>query len=165
MSASEVVISTIFRLLNFTVICAVTVYLFKSKMLPGIKEKIIAKYAALKELVSQNKNLLDQQRDLNREIKDQELFGKQLYDQISVWSISFEQQIKKQKEEQDALALQAVKRAQLQADNKVEVEGNIEILSNALAGAEKQLRSQFDSEKEGKEFTAAVIQQIRKESR
>jgi len=165
MWTSEVVISTIFRLLNFGVICFVAVYLFKTKMLPGIKEKIAAKYAALKELMTQNKDLLDQQKDLNREIKEQEMFGKQLYDQIGIWSLFFEQQLKEQKEQQAALGLQAVKRAQLQADNKVTREENLEIISAALAGAEQQLRAQFSSQKEGAAFSSAVVQQMRKELR
>ena len=98
---SSEIVSIVFRLLNFGVVVGIAAYFFKAKSLPDIKEKIAAKHAQLKDMEKENKSLLTRQQALEQEITQQELFGKSLYDQIKIWSVSFEQQLKEIKEVQD----------------------------------------------------------------
>ncbi|MFC1845687.1 hypothetical protein ACFLX2_01010 [Candidatus Dependentiae bacterium] len=160
---SQAIVSFVFRLLNFGVICALATYFIKKKLVPQTEEKIAVKHAVLEDLTSQNKNLLDQQKELEKEADEQEVLGRKLFDQIKIWSVSFDKQLEELKEEQQELAQQSGRRAQEQAERKADIQIRSVILSKALSGAAQHLSSHFSSEKEGRSFTASIVERMRKE--
>lgn len=160
---SQAIVSLIFRLFNFGVICALSAYAVKKKLIPQTEEKIAAKHLAVEELALENKQLAHQQKELEKEVNEQELLGQRLFNQIKIWSISFEQHLHDVQKEQEELALLSMRRAQEQAERKAYEEMRSAILKKALDDAAKQLIVYFASEKAGANFNASVVDSIRKE--
>ena len=111
----------------------------------------------------QNQQLLDQQRDLENEIDAQEKLGKNLYDQVKVWSSSFEHQVDKRQKEREVLAQQIKLRTQLQSERLVQKQVRSTIFSKALEGAQQELVEHFASEQEGKRYMTSIITKMRKD--
>jgi len=160
---TEDIVSILFRFINFGLICALISYIAKKNVIPQAKQKIAEKQAALHEMDAQNKQLLGRQKELEHEIAAQELMCKDLYDQIKVWSISFDQRQKEFSEKQERLAQLAQKRLQDQAKRKMDAATNDVVLSRALERAQQDLIDFFSSEKEGRTFNAEVVELMRED--
>ncbi len=162
---SSEIISTVFRILNFGVACGVGAYVFKKNLLPGIKEGIAAQRAAIQDMAHNNQELLDKKNTVEREIDEQEELGKKLYDQIKLWSFSFEKEVSRSDAEREILNQQIEKRAREQADNKLLMQVQAQVLEQALAGAREELLAHFASEQEGKKFIASIVARMREGTR
>jgi len=160
--ASESLISIFFRLLNFSIIIGVAVYLVK-KMLPSFHEKIAAKHKAHQDLTQKNRQLVTQQRDLEQKIDSQEQVGKNLHDQIVLWSSVFDQHLETQTEERKKRFAQSQERSQVQAERLTRAHVQSVVFSRALRGAQAPLISHFAQQQAGRQFMASVLQKMSKE--
>ncbi len=156
-------VSTIFRFINFGVICAIAGIAFKIKGVPAFNAKIAEKKNELKNLKTEGKDLLKMQKALEQEIVDQEIDGKYLYDQIEVWSVFFDKQCDKEKEEQKILVEKSKDRLKDQATQSIESQVRKKVLSKAFDDAQQELQKTFESEKEGRVFLSSVIKRMSKE--
>jgi len=160
---SSEVVADVFKLLNFGILCALFYFFFKKKQIPETREKIAQKQAELQSKANQNKALLYQQEELDREIKQQELLARKLYGQIKVWSSSFEHKQQELLREQEDLTGKAKQRAQQQAEYKLNRSVSDIVFSKALENAKEKLTAQFVSEAEGKKFISSIVDFMRKE--
>lgn len=160
---SSEVVSVIFRLLNFGVACGVGAYVFKKNLLPGIKEKIAEQELAVRTMEQRNQDLLTQKKTVEREINEQEELGRKLYDQIKLWSFSFEKERARICQERADLDKNIEQRAREQAENKLKDRVQMRILKQALAGAREELSNRYASESEGKRMIADIISYMRKD--
>jgi len=160
---SSHVVEVVFKFLNFGIFCALAFYVFKTKEIPKAKEKIAQKQAELQSKVNQTKTLLGQQKDLDRSMQEQELLAQKLFDQVKIWSSSFEHQQKKLREEQDELTQKAKQRAQQQAELTLGRAVKQQVFTKALHNAQEKLTAQFVSEAAGKKFIASIVEHMRKE--
>jgi len=160
---SSSVVENVFKVLNFGIFFGLVCWVFKAKQIPQAKEKIAQKQAELHAKADENKTLFNLQKQIDLEIKNQELFAQKLYDQVKIWSVSFKQQQKELQSEQTELTKKAVKRAQQQAENKMSRAVRELVFERALQSAQKKLEQQFASHQEGKRFNAVIFEFMRKE--
>lgn len=156
-------VSTVFRFINFSIIIGAAVYFFKKKMLPNVIKKMEDKHVDLQQLTKQNKQLLGQQKEMNNSIDGQEVLGKKLYDQITIWSRFFDTQLEQIQQEQAILVIKASQRLSQQQSYTMNEQLRIQVLSKALDSAKLNLIEQFALPQKGDAFTASVIEHMRKE--
>ncbi len=160
---SSSVISTLFRFINFGLVCAVATYVFVKKILPSVKNKIAAKHTELQDIAAENKNLLEMQKEIQEEIDEQELLSRKLYDQISVWSSVFQKEQDLYRQEQALVVKRLRQRLDTQAEYKLHSQLRAAVLKKAFEGAQQELASFFASEKNGRQFVTSVIERMRKD--
>lgn len=157
------VVETAFKLLNFGIFCGLVAWYLKTKHIPETREKIAQKHELLQSKADQNKILLNRHREFDNEIKKQELLAQKLFDQIKMWSSSFELKQKELQQEQTELMKKAVQRAQAQAEQKMETAVEQMVAAKVLENIKHTLTDQFASEQEGKKFNAVIFDFMRKE--
>lgn len=162
---SSEIVALVFRFLNFGVAAGVGTYVFKKNILPDIKAKIAERRELVRAMEMRNQELLEQKNTVVREISEQEALGKRLYDQIKVWSFSYQKETALLEQERKIVRQEIERRAQLQAEIEAQAEINKQALTIALQGAEQELSRLFAEPQEGKIFIASVVEHMRKEMR
>ena len=72
MFASKEIVAIIFKAINFAALVWIFKYAFQNYLLPGLKEKLAAKFALFKRLEDKNQDLALQVELVDKESKDQE---------------------------------------------------------------------------------------------
>lgn len=157
MFASKEIVAIIFKAINFAALVWIFKYAFQNYLLPGLKEKLAAKFALFKRLEDKNQDLALQVELVDKESKDQEKLFELLKEKIKTW----DQEVKKQ-ENKDMLDQQKINnshkiRIEIQAQNIHSQKLLSEVFPRVIAGTFKQLEQKFKQEQEAEKFFRNII--------
>ncbi|KKP28132.1 MAG: hypothetical protein UR12_C0025G0006 [candidate division TM6 bacterium GW2011_GWF2_30_66] len=157
MLENKEIITIVFKLINFAAFIWLVKYVFKSNILPDLKEKLSAKFALFKRLEEKNKDLIFQNELLEKEIKDQDKLFELLKEKINTW----DKELKKEKEinilEYKKIIASHKNRTEIQAQNMHNQKLISEIFPRVIAGTFKQLEQKFKQEQESEKFFRNII--------
>ena len=137
----------------------IIIYLFK-KNLPTIKEKLAEKLAFLKDLQKQRKNLIDQNKIVEQEIKEQEDLFRLLQEKIKVWNKSNIEESKKKEKELEKIKFAHVKRLETQSENIQQRKLLQEVFPRVISETYQHLEEKFSKPEESKKFLKGIIKSM-----
>lgn len=157
MLENKEIVTIVFKLINFAAFIWLVIYVFKSNILPDLKEKLAAKFALFKRLEEKNKDLIFQNDFLEKEIKDQDKLFELLKEKINTW----DKELKKEKEK-NLLDYKKIidshqSRTEIQIQNMHNQKLISEIFPRVIAGTFKQLEQKFKQEQESEKFFRNII--------
>lgn len=156
-------VTIFFRLLNFGVLIAFFVFIFKRYFYQSISDHIAEKESFLKGLHQNSKVLEEQQHNLEMKIAQQDNKCKTLLAKISIWQEAVMQQQQEWHAIQEVVMQDKAHRLQLQQDSLNEEYLKRALLPKVLDQAEKKLVQEFAEPQAGQAFVANIIAQLSKE--
>lgn len=162
MTLNELVIAIIFRIINFAIVLLIFAYLFWSKALPVIKEKIKQKKQELSDLQQQQENLLKQHALLEKEIKDQDIFIRLIFEKIERWRSSFNREQNSKQLEHKILEHKILQNSKIR-QRELEIHAFKEAVGlQAIRQAKEKLQDIFSDSSQGKRYVSTIIHDLTK---
>ena len=159
---AELLISIIFRLLNFAALIGLFIYIYKKYLQNDIEASIEHDRLAEINLNTRIDEMQQRSSELSEEIIKQEKLCTYLNERTAQWKVAFEKDMKERQAEQQAIHKQTVNRAHQQIKT-IEYERMAQaILPKALERARNQLKKSFDQKAHGKAFVGDILSHMKK---
>lgn len=159
---NEAIIAITFRLLNFAVLIALFIYIFKKYILPTILIRIGQKEALLRQLFNKQQALEQEQYALGETVAKEAQLCAELKKKVQQWKKEVDQEFAERTKEKTEgikqLKQKTQQRAQWYGNNKIKKE----VLTAATAQAKVSLKKQFADPKKGHNFIQPIIDFMRK---
>ena len=160
--ANPVVISVIFRLLNFAIMVAIVVYVYYRNLHPAAKEVIHQEELKKEALVTQHDELLDKESELKKKLQDQKNECCYLLTKIDQWRERFDERQKQYENEREKAHERAQKRAQLQSEWLGRNLAYKQIVEHVVEIMREDLKNRFSDEDQQQKYIEQLIVFMRK---
>jgi len=151
------IVAIIFRLINFTILIAAAVYLFKRYALSWIQEQIVGKVSEIDQLQSQVQMLDAQKKDSEQAIINQKKLYHTLYHKMEQWNKSFTI-VKNQRDQEKENIMRSLQHKVVQQQNYIALShAQKKILPVAISNARQILTDEFRSEARAHQFIGSLI--------
>jgi len=149
-----------FSLLNFAIVLAVGVYVFKSYVGPQLREKIVQEYTDFMNVHNEHRSLMLEQQTLEEEILDQEDQAALLFKKINQWrnmvEISTQAELLAQEKTKKSLAEYYVQQSRQYALHKA----YRDIGPLVVHKLEQDLKKRFSDPQEGHAYIARILRKV-----
>ncbi|MEX0940130.1 MAG: hypothetical protein WDZ41_02125 [Candidatus Babeliales bacterium] len=156
------IIAIIFRLINFSIIVAGSVYLFQKYILSSIKERIKEKEIFWQNLRINKESLIDQKDRIITQIASQETYAQYLLNNIVKWQKYIQQKELQKIEQQKNISIHIAQRIDQQEQNYSLELLKQELLPDVFDKAYDELKKKYQSPIEAQEYIDKVLNQIGK---
>lgn len=158
----ELLVTIIFRLLNFAALIGLFIYIYKKYFQNEIEASIEHDRLAEINLNTRIDEMQQRNAELSKEIITQEKLCEYLNERTSQWKVAFQKNTKQRQTEQQARTKKAVERAKQQVKT-IEYERMVQsVLPKALERAHNQLKKSFDQKAHGKAFVQDILSYMKK---
>lgn len=160
---NETIIAIIFRLVNFAVLIALFIYLFKKYALLTITNRVAQKEALLQALYNQQQLLEKQQYALDKHVDQEAALCAELKEKVSRWKDLIDQKIVMREQERVNHIELLEKKTKYHVKSYAVSIANKRILTASGQQAQQSLVKQFVDKKVGQDFIQPIIDFMRKD--
>ncbi len=160
---NETIIAIIFRLVNFAVLIALFIYLFKKYALSTITNRVAQKEALLQALYNQQQLLEKQQYALDNHVDQEAALCAELKEKVSQWKDLIDQKIVMREQERVNRIELLEKKTKYYVQSYAISIANKRILTASGQQAQQSLAKQFVDKKVGQDFIQPIIDFMRKD--
>ncbi len=153
----ETILSLIFLVLNFGVLIALGIYLFKRYGLAGIKERIRSEEESLQRLHERKEQLGYDNRMLTEQLVLQDVECVDLGNKIERWHSAYEREQHARYQELAILKERVTKKIEMQEQTVALDFLTKKVVPKAIEEATVKLGQQFASPQEGRQFLTQLI--------
>ncbi len=162
MLVDEIILGTFFRLLNFFIIVAGCVYLFKHYGYNAVAQMMDAKESVFKYLRAQKVDVRRRDKDLDLQLHEQQELCQRLKQSVDSWKHSSIERKKEIKREQHLMQGYMENIRLLQGRAIVAYKIQHQVIPVALKKAQHSLEKKFASQEEGQKFIRMLLGTIKK---
>lgn len=153
----ETVTSLIFRLLNFGVLIAFFVYIFKRSVLADIIKNITSTQERLHTLKTHRDNLKNQLKALEHTAQEQEKLSKELALKVARWQDVFSTKVRHHSEQNEHIRRFLITKTELQSKTIALHKVQKVVFPKVIMQSQEQLEQKFASEQAGEEFINSLL--------
>ena len=161
---AELLITIIFRLLNFVALMALFAYIFKKYLRKDIEESIEHDRLAEVNLNIRIGEMKHRSSEISEEIIKQQKLCEYLNARTNQWKTAFEKDVKRRRDQQKALDMQMTEHARQQVQAIAQERMVQAVLPKALAAAHDRLKKSFEAPDHGSVFVHNILAQMKKSS-
>ena len=158
------IISIVFRIINFVIIIFFFIILYKRYIHKNIKDQILKQINYLSNLKESNNKLLQRSLDLNKEIFFQENLSKDLNIKIKKWKSAFDLKQKIKTQEFQIIKQEIERKLKIKEEYITLNYLKNEILTDVINRSGINLKKEFESENNIKEYERELFEFMKKNS-
>lgn len=154
------VISVFFRLINFFVLIAVVIYLYKKYASPFLGEQIQEKKDALQSLKNQKSSFEGRQQEISSNTVEQEKLGRSLATKIDLWRQDFDKESERIEEKRVEIASVLEQRMQTRNYYITLLCVQRVVIRQAIDETEDILYQKFADNEVGQQFIQSIVNEM-----
>ena len=164
MSNYELLLTIVFRILNFGVFVAVCLYIYRRYIRPMTETEMAAQEGFVKGLKEQKNVLEARYYELNDQIAQQRANAQNLSHKVELWKERFEIQLAQKDKEKELLKQALVKRLEIQAYSLEQEHIKKQISPMALKHAQDELAVYFADRVHQREYIQELLSLVSERS-
>ena len=160
----ELLVTIVFRILNFGVFVAVCLYVYRRYIRPMTETEMAAQEGFVKGLKEQKNVLEARYYELNEQVAQQKANAQNLNRKIELWKERFEVQLTQKDKEKDLLKQVLIKRLEIQAHSLEQEYIKKQVAPVALKNAQDELVNYFADNVHQREYIQELLSLVSKRS-
>lgn len=154
------VIAVVFRLINFGVVIGLIAYLFKTRILPVVSEKIKERVNQSQMFKHQQEELAQRHQQLLKELATDEQVALQLKSRIDSWARAVAQENKERIAYEEQQRLHVQKQVAYRTLERMRAKAYEEVTCAAITQVKKDMMHKLSNEKMSKDYFAHLINSL-----
>lgn len=163
MNEYATLVNSVFKIINFGIFIGLGIYLFYTKILTTLYQKMREQQAILPKLEQERRGLHNQEINIDTAIEQQALIAKVLQKKIEGWSIARQKAVQEQQKQHEIMQELIQKKAEKQEEYRAKNALYQDMIPEILATTQDALIQKYSQSTDAQGYLQAILHTVNKE--